>query len=94
MKVKLSVDTGDGPYEVTTNLWVITLWERKFKRRASEMSEGIGIEDMAFWAYESSRMAGHVVPAVFDDFIKKLESVDVISEEPENPTEAAPTDTL
>jgi len=39
-------------------------------------------------------MAGHVVPAVFDDFIKKLESVDVISEEPENPTEAAPTDTL
>jgi hypothetical protein len=94
MKVKLLVDTGDGPYEVTTNLWVITLWERKFKRRASEMAEGIGIEDMAFWAYESSKMAGHVVPAVFDDFIKKLESVDVISEEPENPTEAAPTDTL
>jgi hypothetical protein len=49
---------------------------------------------MAFWAYESSKMAGHVVPAVFDDFIKKLESVDVIAEEPENPTEAAPTDTL
>jgi len=94
MKVKLSVDTGDGPYEVTTNLWVITLWERKYKRLASDMSAGIGIEDMAFWAYEASKLAGVPVPVVFDDFIKKLETVDVISEEPENPIQAAPTDTL
>ena len=94
MKVKLKVDTGEGPYEVTTNLWVITQWERKYKRHASEMSQGIGIEDMAFWAYEASKLAGIVVPVVFDDFIKKLESVEVVSEEPENPIQAAPTDTL
>ena len=93
MKVKLKVDTGEGPYEVTTNLWVITLWERKYKRHASEMSAGIGIEDMAFWAYEASKLAGVLVPVVFDDFIKKLESVEVVSEEPENPIQAAPTDT-
>jgi hypothetical protein len=34
---------------------------------------------------------GITVPAAFDDFIKKLHSIDVVSQEPENPTEAAPT---
>jgi len=48
---------------------------------------------MAFWAYEASKLAGVIVPVVFDDFIKKLESVEVVSEEPENPIQAAPTDT-
>jgi len=33
-----------------------------------------------------------VVPAAFDDFIKRVNSVDVIDQQPENPTEAAPTD--
>jgi len=94
MKVKLSVDLGEGPFEVTTNLWVITLWERKFKRLASDMSKGIGIEDMAFWAYESCKLAQITVPVVFDEFIKRLESIEVVSEEPENPTQVAPTDTL
>ena len=94
MKVKLSIDLGEGPFEVTTNLWVITQWERKYKRHASEMSAGIGVEDMAFWAYESCKLIGVTVPVVFDDFIKKLVSIDVVSEEPENPIQPAPTATL
>jgi len=92
MKVKLKVDTGEGPYEVTTNLWVITQWERKYKRHASEMSQGIGIEDMAFWAYEASKLAGIVVPVVFDDFIKKLVSLEIVSEDTDRPFSEAPTD--
>ena len=94
MKVKLSIDLGEGPFEVTTNLWVITQWERKYKRHASEMSAGIGVEDMAFWAYESCKLIGVTVPVVFDDFIKKLVSIDVVSEEPENPIQPAPIATL
>jgi hypothetical protein len=33
-----------------------------------------------------------VVPAAFDDFIKRVKTVDVVSSEAENPTEAAPTE--
>ena len=29
MKLTLKVDTGEGPYEVTTSLYVIVQWERK-----------------------------------------------------------------
>jgi hypothetical protein len=32
MKLTLKVDSGEGPYEVTTSLYVIVQWERKYKR--------------------------------------------------------------
>jgi hypothetical protein len=86
MKLTLAVDQGNGPVEVTTNLYVIVQYERKFKRRASDMANGIGYEDLLFLAYESCKLHGVTVPIVFDDFIKRTVSIDVISEEPENPT--------
>jgi hypothetical protein len=86
MKLTLAVDQGNGPVEVTTNLYVIVQYERKFKRRASDMANGIGYEDLLFLAYESCKLHGVTVPVVFDDFIKRTVSIDVVSEEPENPT--------
>jgi hypothetical protein len=86
MKLTLAVDQGSGPVEVTTNLYVIVQYERKFKRRASDMANGIGYEDLLFLAYESCKLHGVTVPIVFDDFIKRTVSIDVISEETENPT--------
>jgi hypothetical protein len=86
MKLTLAVDQGSGPVEVTTNLYVIVQYERKFKRRASDMANGIGYEDLLFLAYESCKLHGVTVPVVFDDFIKRTVSIDVISEETENPT--------
>jgi hypothetical protein len=49
MKLTLSVRLADGEtYQVVTNLFVIISWERKFKRRASDLANGIGMEDLAF----------------------------------------------
>ena len=93
MKITLAVDMGEGPFEVTTNLFVVVQYERKYKRKASDMANGVGAEDLLYLAYESCKVHGITVPAVFDDFIKRCQSIEVVSEEPENPTLAPPTAT-
>jgi hypothetical protein len=86
MQLNLKVTTNDGDeYTVTTNLFVVVAWERKYKRKASELAGGIGVEDLAFMAFESCKQSGVTVPAVFDDYIKKLASIEVVGQEPENP---------
>lgn len=89
MQLTIRVDTGDGPQEVTTTLWAIVAWERKFKTKASKMSEGMGMEDLAYLAYESARAAKITVPAVFDDYLKRIVSLDVVSSD-ERPTRGEP----
>lgn len=87
MQLNLHVTTNDGDeYTVTTNLFVVVAWERKYKRKASELSAGIGVEDLAFMAFESCKQASISVPAVFDDYIKKLAAIEVVGQEPENPS--------
>ena len=87
MQLTIEVQPVDGDaYTVTTNLYVIVAWERKYKRKASELASGIAMEDMAFMAFESCKQAGIVVPAVFDDYVKKLAAIEVVGEEPENPS--------
>jgi hypothetical protein len=67
-------------------------WERKYKRKSSTIGEqGISIEDLAFMAYESSKVAGITVPVVLDDFIKRLVTLEVVDNDPANPTQAEPT---
>lgn len=83
---------GQDPVEVTTNLGVVVAWERRFKRKAHELGQGAGVEDLLFLAYEASKVHKVVVPAAFDDFIRKVENLDVVSEEPANPSPAAPSD--
>ena len=90
MNLTLRVKLTDGEtYEVQTNLFVIIAWERKMKRRASDLSNGIGMEDLAFMAYEASRTQGHAVPISFDEFIKKLEDLEVVETESSVPTQEA-----
>jgi hypothetical protein len=90
MQIKLKLDTGDGPYEVTTNLWCAVQWERKYKRKMSDLAQGIGAEDLAYLAFEASKLHGVMVPVVFDDFIKKLVAMpEVVEQEDVNPTQAA-----
>ena len=86
MKLTLKVETTETTYEVTTNLFVIVMWERKYKRKASEMATGIGVEDLAFMAYEASKLNKIVVPAEFDTFVKGLTNIEVIDTEAVNPT--------
>lgn len=90
MQLTLKLDIGDGPYEVTTNLWCAVQWERKYKRKMSDLAQGIGAEDLAYLAFEASKLHGVTVPVVFDDFIKKLAAMpEVIGQDDANPIEGA-----
>ena len=94
MKLTLRVDQGDGPIEVTTNLYTIVAWERKYKTKASNIANGIGMEDLAFIAHTALQQNGIVVPIVLDDFIKKIVMLEVVDNEAENPTVEATTASL
>lgn len=92
MKLTIKVTQTDGnTYEVRTNLFVIVAWERKFKRKSSELANAIGHEDLLFLAYESAKQANIPVPPVFDDFIKRVDDLDII-QEATVPTEPASTE--
>lgn len=93
MNITIALDMGEhGQHQVSTNLWVVTQWERKFRRKASDLAQGIGVEDLLYLGFEACKTHNIVVPAAFDDFIKRVKTVDVVSSEAENPTEAAPTE--
>ena len=53
MQLNIQVTTADDQYQVETNLFTIVAWERKFKTKASNLAQGIGMEDLAYLAYES-----------------------------------------
>lgn len=93
MKLTLQVTERESVYTVTTNLGVIVAWERKFKRKASQLGDGIGVEDLAFMAYECCKQNGITVPVVFDDYVKRLENIEVMDNDPVNPTTEAHTST-
>lgn len=89
MQLKLQVQPIDGDaYVVETNLFTIVALERRFKIRASDLANGIAMEHLAFLAYEAAKHSGVVVPAIFDDFIKKLQAVEVLDSDDVNPLEA------
>ena len=92
MKITIRYTRKGETTEVSTSLLTVVAWERKFKRKASDMGNGMGIEDIAFLAFEASKQHKVTVPAAFDDFLASLESIEVVSEETENPTPAAPPD--
>ena len=91
MQLTLKVTTNETTYEVRTNLYVIIAWERKFKQKASNLASGIGMEDLAFMAFESCKVHGITTPAIFEDYLKKLVDISVLEDEPTNPTEGAPS---
>ena len=79
MQLKLKATFNDGTInEVTTNLMTVVSWERKYKRKASEMAAGIGVEDLAYLCYEATRASGTTVPGTLDQFIALLASIDVL----------------
>ena len=89
MNLTLRVTRNGETYDVQTNLMVTVLWERKFKARASDLATGVSMEALAYMAYEASKMAGIVVPVSLDDFIKSVSNLEVVDNEPANPTQPA-----
>ena len=93
MQLTMLVNLGDGDYTISTNLYTIVMWERKYKRKISQISEqGLGIEDLSFMAHEACKQQGILVPLMLDDFIKQLQNLEVIEQAEPNPTEVAHTD--
>ena len=93
MKIQLRITPNEGePYELETNLFVIVAWERKFKQKASTLANGIGIEDLAFMAYECCKQQNITVPITFDSFIKQISAVEVVGSEDPKATEATVTE--
>jgi len=80
MQLTLKVTFEDKTETVTTNLMTIVMWERKYKRKASQISDGIGVEDLAYMAYEASRSQNIVVPALLDDYIKSIKNLEVVEQ--------------
>jgi hypothetical protein len=72
--------TDDTDVTVSTNLMTIVSWERKYKRKASQIADGIGIEDLAYMAYEASRSSSITVPALLDDYIKSIKDLEVVEQ--------------
>ena len=89
MQLEIKVTETDTEYVVKTNLGVIIEWERKFKRKASDLGSGVGMEDLAFMAFRAASYAGITVPAIFDDYIKRVVNLEVLDDEPVNPTPEA-----
>lgn len=82
MQLRLKATFNDGSTnEVTTNLMTIVSWERKFKRKASEMATGVGVEDLAYLCYEATRLSGITVPGTLDAFISSLATIEVVEQE-------------
>ena len=61
------------------------------KRRASDLGAGVGMEDLAFMAWDASQRANIVVPATLDAFINTIELLEVVDSEPQSFTEPAPS---
>lgn len=80
--------TGADPVTVPTSLYDLVAWERRFKSKASRLATELAIEDLAFLAYEATKTNGGTVPVVFDDFLKRLVDLEVVADEPVNPTNA------
>ena len=79
MQLTLKATFNDGNTNtVTTNLSTVVAWERKYRRKASEMAQGVGVEDLAFLCYEATRAGGSTVPGTLDLFISSLASIEVV----------------
>jgi hypothetical protein len=92
MQLTLEVTNAEGTYQVNTNLFTIVLWERRFKRKAADMANSIGVEDLLYLAWEASKQAKIVVPSEFDLYCKQVTNIVVKEQEAPNPTQAAPTE--
>ena len=72
MRLKLKVDLQDGtaPFELTTNMFVICEWEKTEGRKISD-GKGIGYTDLVCWAYNLLKLSGQKMPATYRDWVKE-----------------------
>jgi len=82
MKLRLRVKwkKADGSLqdiEVSTTLATIVAWERQFRRKASELGSGMGVEDVLFLAWHQISLLG-LDGRPFDDWMVDAEDVEFL----------------
>lgn len=92
MELTITVTTVDETYQVTTTPWVIMAWERKYKTKVSKVAtDGLGLEDLAYLAWEASKTSGRTVPMSFDAFAQSIKGLELGGDDNATPTLAAPS---
>jgi hypothetical protein len=76
---------------VTTTIATAAAWERKFKRRASDLQGGIGIDDLMFMAWHALH-AQKREGRDYDTWLQSVEDFSVVEVAQANPTAAAVSD--
>jgi hypothetical protein len=76
MKLIIGIDRGEGLEKISTTPRAIIEWERKTKSKISDLSKGIGLEDMAMLAWFALGS-----PGSFNDFMDSLVDVEPIADE-------------
>ncbi len=94
MQLNIRVDQhdGNGPREVRTTMWAMVQWERRYNVKIAQLSEKLGVEDIAYIAYETLRSLKYPTPSTFDDFLKKNPEIEILGAGDDPPTLGAPTD--
>ena len=89
MRLKLKIDLNDGtvPVELTTNMFVICEWEKTEGRKISD-GKGIGYSDLVCWAYHLLKLSGEKMPPNYRDWVKANPNmtIEAIDETDPNPT--------
>lgn len=68
--------TDDRTSETVAIVADFVAWERKFKRKASDLASGVAVEDLAFLAWSAFRRQGEVATD-FDTFLNTLAEVEM-----------------
>ena len=77
--------------EVTTTVATIAAWERKFKRRISDLQGGIGVDDLMYLTWHRLNTLKKE-PRDYDAWLESVESFDVLEVAQANPTEKTASD--
>lgn len=76
---------------VTTTIATVAAWERKFKRRVSDLQGGIGVDDLMFMAWH--QLTVHKREGRdYDSWLNSVEEFDVLEVAQTNPTAATASD--
>jgi len=70
---------GEEAFKVRPSLGSWLKWEREFNRSVASLASEQKASDVAWVAWEAGRHAGQAVPATFDEFLDRLETLEIES---------------
>ena len=78
MRAGIKITLNDNSiHEAVANVADFIAWERKYKRKASDLANGIGLEDLAYLAWSALKRTGET-GADFDAFVADIAEVEAM----------------